>query len=177
MKSLSFVLALALFVSMADAQTTPTRTPKPAPARTNRVDRTLNRANNSLNSANTSVNNASATGTNAVNTATNATTAAKNFATQLNTLFKKPADGVMNTTQITVKNANFAKVKKLTASLLDCNTVQDAKMKFSGAASTITVTHSGSTTRLLQMLQKKSDLVTDDAVDNVDDGTIALTLK
>ncbi|MBS1527752.1 MAG: hypothetical protein JST19_19060 [Bacteroidetes bacterium] len=177
MKSLSFVLAFALFVSMADAQTTPTVTPARAPARTNRVDRTLNKANTSLNSANTSVNNASATGTNAVTTATNATTAAKNFATQVNTLFKKPSDGVVNTTQITVKNANFAKVKKLTAALLSCNIVQDAKMKFSPAGSTVTVTHSGSTTKLLQVLQKKSDLVTDDAVDNVDEGIIALTLK
>jgi hypothetical protein len=169
MKRLSLLtLVFLLFAFAAKAQTTST----------NKVDNTVNKANNSVNSANNSVNNASATGTNAVNTATNATNSAKNLANQVGGLFGKKADsGPANTTQITVKNATFAKLKKLNEAIQSCSGVQDSKMKFNAAESTITVLHSGSTTKLLQVIQKKSDMVPDDAIENVDEGVIALTLK
>jgi len=144
----------------------------------NAVDNSVNKANNSVNSANASVNNATAAGTNAVNTAANTASQAKNLAGQVGSLFgKKPADGTVNTTTITVKGGKFSDLKKLNESILTCSNVQDSKMKFSADGSTITVTHTGSTSKLLKAIQKKTTVINDDNIDNLDEGVIAFTVK
>jgi hypothetical protein len=146
----------------------------------NKVDKSANRTNGSVNSANTSVNNASATASNAINTASNTATQTKALADQVGNLFgkkKNPADAVANTTVISIKGANFGKLKKLNDGILTCESVQDSKMKFSAAESIITVSHTGSTSKLLKEIQKKVDIVTDDSIDDLDDGKISITLK
>lgn len=157
---------------------------RPTPVKkqkTNYIDKTnnaLNGANNAVNGANGSVTNAGATGTNAVNTAANASTQAKSLGSQVSTLFgKKPADGTVNTTQISVKGAKFATLKKLNESIMECSGVQDSKMKFSSDVSTITVSHTGSTEKLLKSIQKKTNMIADENIDNFDEGIIAVTLK
>jgi hypothetical protein len=166
--AITLIAILCLFAFATKAQTVPS----------NKVDNSLAKANTSLNSVNSSVNNASATGTNAVNTAGNAAASAKNLAGQVGGLFgKKPADGPVNTTVITVKNAKFGLLKQITENVQSCTDVQDAKMKYSSDGSTITVSHTGTTTKLLKEIQKKSPLITDDVIDNIDDGIIAVTLK
>ena len=167
MKSLSFLtFALILFALSAKAQ--------------NKVDNAVNNANNSVNSANASVNNASATGANAVNTAANTAAQAKGLANQVSTLFgkkKNPADEVANTTIINVKGATFGKLKKLNDDILASDGVTDSKMKFNSAESTITVSHTGSTSKLLKAIQKKSAVLTDDSIDDLDEGKISFTMK
>ena len=199
MKSLIFLTCvLFLFALSVNAQTTtqsvkPVMPAQPAPSttvkpvtpvkrtpRTNNIDNKINNANNSLNSANNSVNNASATTSNAVNVATNTKNQAKTLSDQVGELVgknKKPGDSKVNTTIVNVAGANFAKLRKLNEGILGCSAVQDAKMKFNAAQSIITITHTGSTSDLLKQIQKKSDLVTDDSITDLDDGKISLTLK
>lgn len=155
---------LFLFVSTSNAQT--------------KVDKALTRANSSLASTANSANNANTTANNAATTATTTTATAKNIASTVGGIFgKKPADGTLNTTQISVKGAKFVILKKLNESIMDCAGVQDSKMKFNATESTITVTHTGSTAKLLKLIQKRSDLLPDDCINDFDEGKIAVTLK
>ncbi|HTE02298.1 MAG TPA: hypothetical protein VK668_23575 [Mucilaginibacter sp.] len=165
MKSLTLLFcALFMFALTSNAQT--------------KVDNALNKANTSLASTNNSVNNAGTTATNAANTATTTVGTAKSVANTFGSLFgKKPADGTVNTTQISVKGIKFAALKKLNESIMDCSGVQDSKMKFGADGSTITVSHVGSTAKLLKSIQKKSDMITDDNIDNFDEGKIEITIK
>jgi ABC-type transporter Mla subunit MlaD len=166
MKSLIFLTSvLFLFALTAAAQ--------------NKVDNAVNKANNSVNSVNASAANANAAATNAVNTAANTAGQAKDIANKVNGLLgKKPADGgPANTTLISVKGANFATLKKLNESIMDCPGVQDSKMKFNSAESTITVIHAGSTSKLLKQIQKKTTLISDDNINDFDEGKISVTLK
>lgn len=198
MKSLIIMLAMFfLFAQALNAQTrrrdttkkptavvapvTPAKKP-PVRQRTNYIDKSnnaLNGANKAAAGASGTVDNASATGTTAVNTAANASAKAKDFGSQVqNLLGKKPAAaGTTNTTQINVKGAKFAVLKKLNECIMGCSGVQDSKMKFNATESIITVTHTGTTEQLLKSIQKKSDLITDDKIDNFDEGKIDLTLK
>ena len=149
--------------------------------RTNYIDKSnnaINGANNAVTAANGTVTNAGAAGTNAVNTAANAKTQAKNLSDQISNLVNpSTVNGATNTTQISVKGAKFATLKKLGESIMACPGVQDVKMKFNAAESSITVTHAGTTEKLLKSIQKKSDMVPDDSIDNFDEGKIDLTLK
>ncbi|HVV54052.1 MAG TPA: hypothetical protein VHC47_01935 [Mucilaginibacter sp.] len=188
MKPIVYLLCMMMLCAVvAKAQTKTseparqkTTTPAKQPPQRNKFnyDQSLKKANNSVNGVNNSVNNTSAAGTNAVNTAANAKTQVKTLADQVNALVgkSKAAEGTANTTQITIKGANFAKLKQLTEAIQRCPGVQDAKMKFGSGESMITVTHTGTTTKLLEAIQKKSDLVTDNSIDNVDEGAIAIHL-
>ena len=133
----------------------------------NRVDNALGKANSSLGGANANVDSASKNVSSTIG-------AGKKL---MGMFAKKPEGGPTNTTVITVKNAKFGIVKKLTESVQSCTDVQDAKMKYSADGSTITVTHTGTTAKLLKSIKKKTPVVTADVVDSSDDGAIAITLK
>ncbi|MGZ3766292.1 MAG: hypothetical protein ACXVB0_11180 [Mucilaginibacter sp.] len=136
------------------------------------------KADKKISKANTAVNSANNTATNAINAATNTINQAKDVANKAGVAVpKNQVNGPANTTQISVKGANFATLKKLNESIQSCAGVKDSKMKFNATESTITVTHAGTTTNLLKRIQKKSDLVTDDSINDFDEGKITLTLK
>lgn len=207
MKKLLFlVCALLPVVLSANAQTTQPAKPAPKPVRPqpvirtqqtaqqpvqqqpiqtvriNKVDQRINNANNSVNNANNSINHAASTATNAVNTAGNAKNQIKDFTHQVDSLISNKnsigaTSGTANTTTINLKGANYARLKQLNEAILNCSAVQDSKIKFNSAESTITVTHTGSTTDLLKQIQKKSELVTDESIQDLDEGKISLQLK
>jgi len=168
MKSLIILSsALFLFALTANAQTT---------ASTNKVDASVNKANAAVNSANASVNNASATATNAVGTVNNAATQVKGLGTQVTSLFgggKK-----LNTTVIKVPGATLGKLKKILAGVKDCPGVDAGSVTYvcDDNDQSITVSHKGKTNDLLDALEKKTDLVTDDNV-RVSDGIITVKLQ
>jgi hypothetical protein len=146
-------LVLCLFAITSNAQ--------------NKVDNALGKANSSVNGANANVDSASKNVSSTIG-------AGKKL---VGMFAKKPEGGPTNTTVITVKNAKFGIVNKLTESIQGCTDVQDAKMKYSADGSTITVTHTGTTAKLLKSIEKKTPVITAEVVDNVDDGAIAVTLR
>lgn len=81
-------------------------------------------------------------------------------------------------TVVSVAGADFATLKKLNEGIKACANVQDTKMKFSGNASTIEVTHGQSTDELLKLMQETSkDVFTEKNLEGLEDGKIALKLK
>jgi hypothetical protein len=157
------IAALFLFALTSNAQ------------QTNKVDASVNKANAAVNSANNSVNNASASASNAVTTVANTGAQAKALGTQVSGLFgggKK-----LNTTVIKVPGATLGKLKKILAGVKDCPGVDAGSVTFvcDDNDQSITVNHKGKTNELLDALEKKTDLVTDDNV-KVSDGLITVKL-
>jgi len=146
-----------------------------ASAQTNKADMAVNRANNAVNSANASVNNASATATNAVGSVTNTANQVKDVANQVGSLFgkKHPA----NVTIIKVPGATLGKLKTIYAGLKDCGSVDASSLKLvcTDDDQSITVNHKGSTSDLLEQLEKKTQLVNDDNV-RLSEGNITVKL-
>jgi hypothetical protein len=171
-------------ITLPTNATTPTSTPlnttpiiQPA---TQQKPNYLDKSNNALSSANNAVTAANGTGSNAVTSATNASTQAKALAGQVGGLFAKKhsaADAAAHTTVISVKGATYATLKKINESIRNCSDVQDSQSKFSADESIITVTHLGSTDKLLSSIQKKSTLVTDQSISNFEEGKISIVLK
>jgi len=165
MKSLIITFCvLSLFVLTANAQ--------------NATDKTINKANNSVNSANSSINNADGTATNAVTTATNATDQVKNIGGQLTSLFGKKKAAASNVTKITVAGATYGKLKEILKGIKACDCVEAASSKLVCTATeqSITIAHSGSTNDLIEAIEKKSKLITDDNVSNVVEGSFDVKL-
>lgn len=81
-------------------------------------------------------------------------------------------------TNVSIAGIDFAKLRLLTENIKACSGVQSAEMKYSSASSAIIVTHSGSTTALLKLMEETSgDIFTAKNIENFEEGKISIKLK
>ncbi len=83
-----------------------------------------------------------------------------------------------NKTIITITGMDFVKLTAFEQKIKTCGSVKSTNKKFSGAKSTITVVHTGTTDELLtMMLDHCKDNIKPDNLESSDEGTIVLVMK
>ena len=83
----------------------------------------------------------------------------------------------LKTTVVIITGTDFPKLKRLTENIQACEGVKEAKMKYSSISSTIEVSHSGTTDKLLKLMEETSkDIFTEKNIDGFEDGRIQLKL-
>lgn len=180
MKTLFILIGMFFFCVVAEAQVILNTQPAGNTGNTvgnSKFDRTVNKAN-------TAVNNTSNTVKNTTSTLSNVTDQVKAFAGKIGAMLPKrknhesaPA-GSVNTTVVTIKGASFSKLEALNDKVKACSGVQATKIKFNGSRSVITVTHSGSTSKLLKQIERKSkSIFTAANVSDFKEGSVSINLN
>ncbi|WP_261512907.1 hypothetical protein [Chryseobacterium paludis] len=81
-------------------------------------------------------------------------------------------------TIVKISNIDLANLKKLNEIISTCKGVSDTSMKYNSSLSTITVTHSGSSEKLLESVQPNAkNIFTDKNIESFDDGIIEIKMK
>ncbi|AQX07374.1 hypothetical protein ELOC111193_07600 [Elizabethkingia occulta] len=117
---------------------------------------------------------------NQVNRAANTTEGAAKTGGGILSLFGKKGKSKTagNQTNILITGGNLAYVKKLNTLIQGIDGVTESQMKFNAEQSAIALLYSGSTEDLLAKIQEKSkDIVKDEYVTGIEQGTLNIKLK
>lgn len=83
-----------------------------------------------------------------------------------------------STTVIKISKIDLVSLKKLNNIITDSKGVTSSNMKYNSASSSITVVHTGSTSKLLDNIQSKAkDIFTDKNIQGIDEGLIEINMK
>jgi len=97
---------------------------------------------------------------------------------KVRSLLNKKQGAGANQTMLQISGIDLSKLKKLNGNVESVKGVNETKMKFNAAKSTITVNHSGTTEELLTNIQLKSkDIFDDENVAALEEGLIEIQLK
>lgn len=84
----------------------------------------------------------------------------------------------VKTTQISIAGIDYPALKKLNENVQACEGVQSTKLKFGTTHSTIEVIHSGTTDKLLQLMEAtSSDIFTSKQLESIEEGKISIKIK
>ena len=83
-----------------------------------------------------------------------------------------------NGTQVSVSGIDYSMLKKLNENILACEGVISTKLKFGVALSTIDVVHTGTTEKLLQLMEATSkDIFTSKQLQSMEEGKISIKIQ
>jgi hypothetical protein len=179
----AFVLTgmLFLFASVSHAQLiVDPNTNQPVKTTSKTTTKTKSKFNfdKSVDKANTAVTNTNNSVSKSSDFLSSTTEAAKNLVHKVGAMLPASKNKGINTTEINIKGINFSKLNKLNDDVGHCSGVKDSKIKYNSSKSTITVTHTGTTSRLLKQLEKRAkDIFTEANVANSNEGKISIKLN